>query len=93
MGPLEAADVVVVAAEHVRRPREQLEILGAPSAPRPIGGRQRLERVEPRAAGVGLTAPFELGQSARHGLIIPCRATQASPMSRDYGLFLFWFWF
>ena len=41
MRALEGADVVVVAAEHVGRPRQQLEVLGAERR-RAVGGGQRL---------------------------------------------------
>jgi hypothetical protein len=51
VSPLEAADVVIIAAEHVRRSREQLEILGDQRR-RLLGRRQRFEGVEPRASGV-----------------------------------------
>ena len=49
MGPLQTAEVVVVAAKHVRRPREELEIHRAERR-RLIRSRQRPEGLPPPAA-------------------------------------------
>ena len=46
MRPLQAGDVLLVAAEHVRRPGEALEVSGAERRCL-VGGSQRLERAQP----------------------------------------------
>ena len=60
MGPLQTAEVVVVAAEHVRRAREELEILRAERRG-PVDAGQRLERLPPLASGVELATSFQFG--------------------------------
>jgi hypothetical protein len=66
---LERADVVVVPAQHVRRPREQLEIVRT-QASRRVGRRQPLIRVAPGRRGVGPPAPVEVVGCTRHARII-----------------------
>ena len=53
MGALERRDVVVVAAEHVCRRRQPLEVLGR------LGGRQGLIGGAPRALRIGPASVFE----------------------------------
>ena len=47
MGALESADVVVIAAKHVGRPRQQLEVRRSERL-RLVGARERLESLDPR---------------------------------------------
>jgi hypothetical protein len=94
MSALETVHIVVVAAAHIARACEQLEVLGAERR-RTAGGGQRLEGVLPGAAGIRRPPAFELVHSARHSLIIPCAGDPGVAMSRGYGLFLCcfcWFW-
>ncbi|MGH2825324.1 MAG: hypothetical protein ACRDLY_20360 [Thermoleophilaceae bacterium] len=67
VGTLQAAHVLVVAAEHVGRRGQQLEILGFQRR-RPIRARQQLVGVDPRPPRIGLTAAFEFVDSrpSRH---------------------------
>ena len=57
MGPLEAADIVVVAAEHVRGARKELGIIGTERRG-PIRTGQRLESLAPSARGIALATSF-----------------------------------
>jgi hypothetical protein len=66
MSTLQAAHVLVVAAEHVGRPREQLDILRAQRG-RLIDSRQNLVGIRPRTSGVTLTAPLDLGDAIHRG--------------------------
>ena len=59
MGTLQAAHVLVVATEHVRRRRQQLKVPRL-QRPRLIGAGQRLVGVPPRPPRVRLTAACEL---------------------------------
>jgi hypothetical protein len=65
MRALQAAQVVVVAAQHVGRSREQLQVLRAQRC-RVVGARETLEGVEPRLRGIGITTTPELFDGIRH---------------------------
>jgi hypothetical protein len=65
MCALETGDVVVVTADHVRRPRKQLEIVSRKRS-RLIGARQRLERIYPRRHFIRSTSTLELIDRAHH---------------------------
>ena len=62
---VERVHVLVVAAEQVGGPRQELEVLGRQGLVA-IGGGQRLERVSPATVRIGLAAGLQAGPSA-HG--------------------------
>jgi hypothetical protein len=78
MSPLKAADIIIIATEHVGRPREQLHILRA-QAHHLVSRRESLISAEPRPSGVGLAAPLELRISTNHQPIIVARDRGALP--------------
>ena len=63
MGAFESGDVLVVTAEHVRRPRQALEVLGAQRL-FSIGAVQGVEGALPRLFALSATAELEVGGSA-----------------------------
>jgi hypothetical protein len=65
MRALEGADVVIVAAEHVRRPGKQLEIFTT-QARDLVGRSQRRVCVTPRPIGVAPAAAFEFRARSSH---------------------------
>jgi hypothetical protein len=85
MGTLQPRHGVVVAAEHRRGGRQQLEILWVERLPR-MGVLEALARLEPGSRRVGLTAPLELDgpihRAARHCAANVNAALRGSPIAR-----------
>jgi hypothetical protein len=72
VGALEGAHVIVVAPEHERGGREQLEVVDSERRPL-VGARERFVGLEPPAPRVGVTSPLELAGR------ISCLATHDAP--------------
>ena len=80
MRPLQRIQLLVVAAEHVRDRREELEVIRRQRS-RPIDTRQRLVGLHPRPLRVQVPAAFEL--TACHTSIVPARAIRPRPVHLD----------
>ena len=81
---LEQREVVVLAAEHVGRGGEELQVIPAQWL-HAVGRRQPLVSLRPLLIGVGVTPARELGDEFRHGFIIAARrrsSGEGSPTPR-----------
>ena len=77
MGPLEQIEVLGLTAEHVRRRRQQLELVGWERIRQVSSGQQVVRRL-PRLCRVGLSAPFALGHASHTAADYRCGQPSSS---------------
>ena len=66
MSPLQRPDILLIPTAHVGRSREQLQVRRVQTL-RVVSGCQRLMSLDPRALGIRLATPLQLGKRPTHG--------------------------